>query len=256
MDFSTAIDTASLAYTALSESREDGGISPVQVANLFSEVSRFGDIHIGPISGSTYILPVSASDQVQPVPAGYPAYLPKPVIDKYGRLVLRPVPLAGYELTQLDVGYIMTALQPVIDARSKQPYPITYEGQQSTGYAWIKTIAENKIVSVLDLITKYHDFLINPADPSSAVAMSVVQFAGNLLTPGLGTIVMTLANPTIKGTATPPPVFPGSAGQPAATESTGSTPAGSTTNGGGMGTTGLLILAAVAAILIFSGNGE
>lgn len=235
---------------------QDGGIDPFKMSELTNILFSGGNSFVPGVTNTDTVIGVSVSDQPVELPAGYPSYLPRPYIDKYGRLVLRAVPLLNYELTQQDVGWIMTALQPAINRYAKHPYNITYETSESSGYGWIKVICEQKILVLSNLMNKYHDFLQDPYDQSSAVAKSIVAYAGNLLFPGLGTVALTLVSPLTSQGASPQAIFPTTGNQPGI-ESAGTAPAGSTPVGdSGIGAKNLLILGGLALLgLILLGDG-
>lgn len=235
---------------------QDGGPPPFIYSLIAASIIRDGTTFIPGIPANA-VIPVSDSDNPMPVPVGYPAYLPRPYLDKYGRLVLRPVPVS-VELSQLDVGWIMTALQPLIDQYSVDPYPINYELGSGSGYGVIKNICEKPVaINQISALFKFHNFLINPSDPESEAAKQLVGMFGNMLFPGLGTIALTLVRPYTQGTPSPGAVFPGGGEGGTATESDNSGGSGSgSTTVLGVSKKAVVITALVAAALILFSDAD
>lgn len=129
-------------------------------------------------------------DVIQPVPAGYPSYLPVPVMTSAGALVLRGGSVALNDTS--GINWIKKALQPLIIQYSPTPYNINWSISgwgSGTSDIWA---AGNAIFG------NKHNFLNYPSMPSGLdkiemgvnnVLPTLVGDVVNLVAPGAGTAV-------------------------------------------------------------------
>jgi hypothetical protein len=132
----------------------------------------------------------AAGDRTLPVPAGYPANLPIPVMTSDGKLLLRPV-VKKY-LSSQEILWIQKALQPLIIQYSPTPYNIYWSVK-----GWGSGAGNIQVAtSPLDLGT--HNFLEYPRQPSgfdkvliglNDVLPALVGYAANIVVPGSGSFV-------------------------------------------------------------------
>ena len=197
---------------------------------------------------SRYVTPINEGDIRCETPPGYPANLPAPYYLPDKRIVLKPVPVS-YELSNVDVAWIMVALQNAVNLYSKHPYPVNWEvAGKGSGFGRIVECAQRDDSPENFVMWKFHNFAVQPdvgGDPLGKMLLgTVLSFIpfGGIIGNTLG-LLSTMQPGSGATNLPPPPAGSGSGNTYPGEEETGSD--------GTMNYTPWLIGAAVMAALLY-----